>query len=438
MQTIQISQIQIQDRQRQEIAPQHIQKLKASILSKGLLHPIVLSSTNLLVAGECRLTAIKELHEELESFAHHGQPVPPGEVPFTYLADLSADDIAEAELEENIIRAELNYMDEAAARVKIHELRSRQNPQQTMVDTAKEIAAAKGTPFHTERTKLAQSILVHENRDNPKVKAAKNLVQAHKAVLDEMETSLRARQIKMAPVIGNAHTVIHGDCLRELRKFPDQKFDGIVTDPPYGIGADTMKNTSQHFYDDSPEEALRVCKFIISEGFRITKPKALLFMFCDIDHFLGLRTFAQQHGWVTWRTPLVFAKGNVGHSPWGRSGFVRTYETILFAVKGRRELMNPGGPDVIQLQVSNKNKAHGAEKPPGIWEHLLRRGFLQGQEVIDPCCGAGSIFEAGTKCSVKVTGIELVEDYYNKALIRSQGEPLSDEEEESLEEMLDV
>lgn len=438
MQTIQISQILIQDRQRQDIAPQHIQRLKGSIVSKGLLHPIVLSSTNSLVGGECRLRAIKELHEELETFLHHGVEVPLGEIPFTYLADLSSSDIAEAELEENILRAELDYMDEAAARVKIHELRSIQNPNQTLSETAREVAEVKGTPIFTERRKLAKSILVHEHKDDPAVKAAKTLDQAHKVVLDKMEVDLRVRQIKMAPVIGNAHTVIHGDCVAELKKLSDGRYDGIVTDPPYGIGADTMKNTSQHFYDDSPEEALRVCKFIIAEGFRITKPKALLFMFCDIDHFLGLRTYAQQHGWVTWRTPLVFAKGNVGHSPWGRSGWIRTYETILYAVKGQRELMNPGGPDVFNIQASNKKKSHGAEKPPAVWEHILNRGFLQGQEIIDPCCGAGSIFEAGTKCSLKVTGIELAEDYYNKALLRSQGETPAEDEEESVEDLLNV
>ena len=31
--------------------------------------------------------------------------------------------------------------------------------------------------------------------------------------------------------------VIHGDCLQEMAKLPDQSIDAIITDPPYGTTA---------------------------------------------------------------------------------------------------------------------------------------------------------------------------------------------------------
>lgn len=436
MQTLPLDQIKVTDRQRSKIQPQHIQKLKLSILSKGLLHPPVLSSTGSLVAGECRLRAMTELHEEMEPFHCNGQPVPHNHIPVTYVSDLTPVDLMEAELEENVLRSDLEWLEESAARVKIHNLRESQNSNQTLSDTAKEIAEVKKTSPTTERIKLAKSLLVQEHKDAPEVKAAKSLDQAHKLILDKIEVDLRARQIKLAPVEGALHRVIHGDCLTELSKLPDGQFDGIMTDPPYGIDADTMKNTSQHFYDDSAENALKICKFIIKEGHRVTKPKAFLFMFCDIEHFLGLRTFAQQHGWATWRAPVIFRKGNTGHAPWGRAGFVRTYEILLFAVKGKKELLNPGGPDIIETVSRHKAKAHAAEKPPELWEFLMKKAFLQGASVLDPCCGAGAIFTAGTICGIRTTGIEISQDYYNKALIRSQAKT-PEETEPSLEDLLE-
>ncbi len=36
-------------------------------------------------------------------------------------------------------------------------------------------------------------------------------------------------------------TLIHGDCLEEMRKLPENSVDAVVTDPPYGLrfmGAD--------------------------------------------------------------------------------------------------------------------------------------------------------------------------------------------------------
>lgn len=439
LQTWKIAEIQIEARQRKEIPPSHIQSLKLSILSKGLLHPIILTSTGYLVAGECRLRAIEELHEEAEPFFCNGEEVPQGEIPFTYLLDLSDADLAETELEENLLRAALPWLDEAAARSKIHNLRTGQNPQQTVMDTAKEIAEVKGTSVHIEREKVAKALLVNEHRNNPKVKAAKSLDQAHKAILDDMEISFKAKQLRTLISPEALHQVIHGDLFKELPQLPEGTFDLIACDPPYGIDADTMKNTSQHFYEDNQEYALKVSKFIISEGFRLTKPKALLFMFCDIDLFLGLRTYAQQQGWVTWRAPLIFSKGSVGHAPWGRSGFVRTYELLLFAVKGQRELMQPGGPDVIQIDKSNKGLQHAAEKPPSLWNHLLSRAVLPGQRVLDPCCGGGSIFDAGHKLGIPITGIELSEEYYNKALLRahSKEKPSDETGEKSLDQLLE-
>lgn len=35
-------------------------------------------------------------------------------------------------------------------------------------------------------------------------------------------------------ITGDAITLIHGDCLEVMSYLPDNSFDAIITDPPYG------------------------------------------------------------------------------------------------------------------------------------------------------------------------------------------------------------
>lgn len=379
-----------------------------------------------------------ELHEEGIAFTCGGEIVPPGSVPFNYVGDLSLADIEEAELEENILRATLEWPEEVAARAKIHELRKQQNPLTTVRATATEIAEIKGTLPETERQGLQRALFLKDKLNDPRIRAAKTVTQAHKIALDDIELSYQAELVKRASTSAPvAHTLIHGDCRHELPKLADNLVDVILTDPPYGIDADTMKSDSKHHYDDSPDYALEICKTIIREGFRVAKSKAVLFMFCDIENFLTLREYARAQLWTPWRAPLVYYKGAIGHAPWGRAGFVRTHELILFAVKGKRELYQTGGPDVIHLDGTIlKNKAHAAEKPIGLLEHLLKRATLPGNVILDPCCGSGPIFPAATALSLTAIGFEKDESYYNRSLVRLHN-PLDEIAETTLTEAED-
>jgi hypothetical protein len=122
---------------------------------------------------------------------------------------------------------------------------------------------------------------------------------------------------------------------------------------------------------------------------------------------------------MPWRAPLVWHKGEQGHAPWGRAGFVRTYEILLFAVKGQRELFVSGGPDVVtRRSTATTTKRHAAEKPVEIIKYFLEKAALEGETVLDPCCGTGVIFEACSALKLKATGIELSKTYHDSALAR--------------------
>lgn len=424
----------VEDRQRKEITPKELLELKRSILSKGLLHPPVLSYPGpgyKLIAGERRLRAMIQLHEEGLVFSYNSEPVPAGHIPYSLISDLTPADLQEAELEENVLRMPLTWLEEAEAKAKIHEMRTEKAkaeglPAPTLKSTAQYITEkTQADPekpsrsVNAEQAALTRAITVAKHKDNPAVQKAKNLTQAYAAILDQTETQFKAILASRSAEGQSNLQLLKGDCLEILPTLKANTFDIIYGDPPYGIGADTMKSDSKHFYQDDPEYALRIYQAIITEGFRVTKQRAAMFLWCDIDHFVRIRDLCAMGGWVPWRTPIIWYKGESGYAPWGRAGFVRTYEILLYAVKGQRELFSPGGPDVsIRRTASASKRVHAAEKPIDVLEYYLSRAALEGDSVLDPCCGSGPIFEAGHNLKLKVTGIEVSQQYQELALAR--------------------
>lgn len=417
------------DRQRKENkTSKDVADLKKSILTKGLLHPPVITVENneetqgisySLLAGERRLIAIKELHEDGLEFYYDGEKVPHNETPYTRVAELTLEMLEEAELEENVLRAALTWQEEAAAKLRIHELRKLQNPSQSLLDTAKEIAAVENRdPEQASASDLARSKLVLEHMSIPDVASAKNVTKAYQRVLAHKQASLHAQLARLQPKT-NAHKIIHGDCLEIMKTLQVGHFDVILSDPPYGIAADKMKKEVMHNYDDSKENALSIYQAILRTGFNLLKPQGALFLFCDIDHFISIRTMAEQQAFSTWRTPIIWHKGNEGHAPWGKDGFTRTYEAILYAVKGQRGLAINGGPDVRLIKrATTEVKLHAAEKPPELFRWLLQISTKKGDRVLDPCAGTAPIIPASKDLGLEITAIELNQTYYDQACAR--------------------
>jgi site-specific DNA-methyltransferase (adenine-specific) len=442
--------IEIPIRQRRERPRGFIERLKASIVSKGLLHPIVLSRESLhtghlkLVAGEGRLIAMVELHTDGIEFRFENEKVLHGLIPYVTLSDLTPDMVAEAELEENLIRAALTWQEEVEAKLLIHNMRKRQNPQQTIRATASEMLEIKeeGTLRGAEEA-LTKSILVGQHMHNPRVRAAKTLNEACKVALDDNENMFRAGLLELG-AINTQHTLIKGDLLEELAGLPAGAFDAIIVDPPYGIDADKYKTPTKvagekkqhegHFYQDSPAYSDKICATIFEQGFRLLRSQGLLFMFCDPDRFHSLRTMALAMAYSVWRTPLIWKKEGAqsGFAPWGSGGFIRSYEMILMASKGQKTLTIPGGPDVFSFpRVHHTERQHAAEKPVELYSWLLQRSCIPGDTVLDPCCGSGPIFTAAENCKVAATGIEIDAAYHAQAAARIMApvEPAEDDDE---------
>lgn len=436
---VSLSDIIVGVRQRKEFKPKELEELTKSIQTKGLLHPIVITHTRELVAGERRLRAITELHRLGISFQCHGQPVPLNHAPVTFIGELSEADRREAELEENLRRTDLTWLEEADAIASIHKLRVERDATHTQRDTARALAEAKTVPggipmqLSTAEQRVSTALLVARHQNDPDVRSAPNASVAVQRLLARQEAQLQGKLASLANATATQrHRLSLGDARDLMRTIPPNTVDVILTDPPYGVDMHLAGMTIEHRYDDSRAHALQLADALFLEGFKFTKPRAILFMFCSARMFGELHRRAFAALWNVWPEPIIWSKGEGGPAPWGRAGFQRTYECILFAVKGRRELAAPGGPDIIRTikRTDRATKLHGAAKPVSLYEHLLRLSAYPGDTVCDPFCGSGTIFPAAERTLCRAIGFEIDPHYHSLAqtALDNAGAPLPAEE----------
>jgi DNA modification methylase len=294
----------------------------------------------------------------------------------------------------------------------------------TVADTALEVHGRSDGSFHDDTRK---SLIVAQHLADPDVAKAKNVDDAFK-ILKKKE-SVRQNEA-LALEVGktynsSVHSLFNGSfsspTFEPLKSTP---FDVILTDPPYGMGADEFGDAGgklvahAHDYKDDYEHWLPLMREFTHWASLVTKPEAHVYAFCDIERFAELRSLFLQVGFEVHRTPLIWTKPQSHRVPWPDYGPRRHWESILYAVKGKKKT-TAIYPDVVECKL-DENLGHPAQKPVDLLANLLRRSVVPGSRVIDPFCGTGGIFAAAHQLKCYATGIELSPGYYGIALKRLQ------------------
>lgn len=440
MRNVSISDIIIKpERQRQLFNPDAHQELISSIETIGLLHPPVIRDEDgelVLVAGERRLKAISEIFDLGGSFLCDGHRYEAGMLPVLSLGELSRLEAEEAELDENLKRRDLTWQEHAAATARLHALRCEQKSSiseafsedkgpvtpHTIADTAEEITGRRDGSYQDA---IRKEILVASHLSNPAVAKAKSADEAFKILKKEEE---RKRNIEHSAVIGasfsaSQHTALNMDCLTYMRSPEAQgKFDVICTDPPYGMNAQDFGDAAgkltgiDHRYDDSYEQWQSLMKDWAPLSFAVTKPEAHLYAFCDIDNFHELKGFLVAAGWYVFRTPFILHKQNSGRVPLPDRGPRRQWESILYAIKGKKPVTHIYS-DVISC-TGDEQLSHGAQKPVAAFQQLLLRSVRAGDEVLDCFAGTGPVIPACHVFKCRATAIEQSPEHYPKVVKR--------------------
>lgn len=426
------------NRQRREFLPAELQELRESIETTQLLQAPVLrveGDDYVLVAGERRLRAITDIYELGGTFKYAGETVMPGMVPFVSLGSLSHLEAWEAELEENIRRVDLTWQERALATTSLLELRRAQAedaeaPLPTVYDIAREVRDKPGVPnselgeaYNATRNEL----IVAKFLDDKEVAAAPTLKEAFKVLKKREE---RKQNAALAETFGRsftsaAHKLECGDSLIWMQAAAPDQFGVILTDPPYGMNAHEfgdsgMAAAGAHFYEDSYETWDKIMQVFCRESYRLAAPSAHAYVFCDVDRFPELRDRMQAAGWRVFRTPLIWHNPDGYRAPWPDKGPQRSYEFILFAVKGERNVSQMKR-DVLEYKRDTQ-VGHPAQKPVPLLVDLLRRSAKPGDRVLDPFMGSGSTVMACDELKLPCTGIEMDEAAYGIAAKRLASE----------------
>jgi len=189
-----------------------------------------------------------------------------------------------------------------------------------------------------------------------------------------------------------------------MKTIPNNSIDLIITDPPYGDNVaygwsnKTIKNN---------ENPLINCSALI-ECYRILRKNKSLYIFTNWKHYPFLTEFILRYTKFKIRHLIVWRKHNFGLG-WA---FRNQFELILVLEKGKPKYNLNDFSDVQNASHINHNDlTHPHEKPVDLIIKMIEHSSKEGDLILDPFCGSGSICLASEKTNRKWIGIELEEKY---------------------------
>ena len=187
--------------------------------------------------------------------------------------------------------------------------------------------------------------------------------------------------------------LILDDCMNVMKKYEDNHFDLAIVDPPYRDAKDndmnqwnrkTIKKGRLKDWNDKPT------KEYFDELFRVSKNQIIW----GANNF----TLPQHKGYVVWRK-----KGMSENFNMSMCDFAYISEGLGTISK------------MFEYIPQIKNRIHPTEKPIELYKWLLKMYSEKGQKILDTHLGSGSIAVAAHYFGVDLVGVEIDEEYYNKA-----------------------
>ena len=409
-------------RQRQTFLEENRDALAYSIKTNGLFHAPVITTDFQLIAGFCRYTALSYLAEHQQTFSYNGEEIPLGFLPVVLTHKTDEADLYEIELEENLRRVNLSLIEQAQAITTLHEFRKKQNPEQSNLKTAEELTFLRpGSSVSGNERKVSNSLLISQFADDEEVANARTMGAAVRIAKKKLEQSFMTSLGSLSENSADL-TIVNTRMVSYLPSIADHSFAGIITDPPYGINADEFGSASflntSHFYEDSAENAVDLIQILAKHSYRICKPQAHLYLFCDILKFEQLSNLFLEANWAVWPRPLIWFKGPTAHASRPDAGPKFTYEAILFATKGEKKVTKTGLDVLSYSSVHGTKKLHPAEKPTDLLRELISWSFQPGSTIFDPFLGSGSLLVAAKEMKCKALGLEINPDMADLAKAR--------------------
>lgn len=450
-----IEDIVIKPRQRKTYDEGYIERLANSIERAGLFHPIILEDeSNELVTGFSRIQAYLYLERD--------------KIPARRRKSLTDLQKKVMELEENVQRLGLEWWEKAAAIADIHRIQQELNPEGwSQQKTAEMIGESVGT--------VNQSIQLKDELEvNPTIKDEATLVGALKAVKNKKQFEERKKQLdkkKKGKIKTFPAKIIQGDALELIREEPDEEYDAIFTNFPFGVELKLGKNQKE-VYRDEEDYIVKLVRAVTHESYRVLKNDSwfvglfdarkitysnshreladVLFSLhsrviepafgIDADDFynrvaesLGLTYWLEEAGFdFIQLMPHVWVKPNKTQGMIGdpKKGFIVAYEAMVIAGKGDPFLVKQGGQNIWIYNTLNPSERDFAlQMPEDFCTDLVGTFCLGGSKILDPFAGVGSFGIGALNNQSSFKGFELNADRAEKGNTILQEHVLAAEEE---------
>jgi adenine-specific DNA-methyltransferase len=229
------------------------------------------------------------------------------------------------------------------------------------------------------------------------------------------------------------HQIWHGDSIELCKRFqPKRMVSCVVTDPPFGVNnlsnqavtAEGKAQARKILNDETPEIAIAVFQDVMDQLLPATKDEADLYVFTSaqvIKEWLVMTDdYLAKHNFVR-KAILIWEKEGPGMgdlNSWGMG-----VEFILFFKKGARERSDKRRNVVLHTpQLRPNTLIHPHEKPPGLLEILLKHSTVEGDFVVDPFGGSGSLVRAARNIGRSAVAIELDEFNYQASVAKLEAQ----------------
>lgn len=219
--------------------------------------------------------------------------------------------------------------------------------------------------------------------------------------------------------------IICGDAAELLKEIPDGSVDLVITDPPYGIHykSGRAKVPKGYIKNDNLKDVRKIWRKVIPELIRTMKKDSEIYWFSTLG-----RNPAFVHNWLEFnrykpkikiKNVIIWDKGYPGLG-WD---WRPQYEVIFQVIKGKgiNKSDNRKRSNILRVKKIIPNKfEHPTPKPVDLILKILTEKSDEGDLVLDPFMGGGSVAVACNKAKRKFIGFEIekkwVELTYSKLL----------------------
>ena len=241
--------------------------------------------------------------------------------------------------------------------------------------------------------------------------------------------------------IGRDYALVHGNCLTVLPEFPEGYFDMIFADPPYFLSNDgitchagKMVSVNKGKWDESMGveanhefvlEWLKACRRVLKEDGTI--------WVSGTNHIIYSVGYAMEEIGYKILNDIVWQKPNPPPNLSCRY-FTHSAEIILWAAKSKSsrhtfnyDLMKQmaGGKQIEKVWTikppSREEKRfgkHPTQKPLALLRQIITASTHEGERILDPFVGSGTIVIAALELGRQCIGIDLESEYLEKASSR--------------------